>query len=344
MSRTALINVCLGGLLLLLIQGGPAYAEVRCGATISEEVTLSKDLSCTTPTAVTVVGPSGQLNLQGYSIDCNTTENAIGIFLVGENGRISNGTVKNCHRGVVAGDNGRHHIIGIISRDHFLAGFITGAFGTLGGSPGNRFINNHTENSPIGFLITGNENYLFNNSSVASERGFVVSQNRNTFTLNASKNNDLGFVIQLGAEKNHFIKNIAEENAFAGFEIEGNRNRLVNNRAIGNGRNMVDVGFRIMDAKENFLAWNESARNTGIGFEIVALFNQSEHNVLRGNLAQNNEQGGIVLQLLAENNTLIENTGQKNGNFDLQDVNPDCDDNRWIDNSFNTADPVECIQ
>ena len=272
MSRGSLFIQFFCGLLLLLAQGLPVQAEVDCGATISEEVTLTKDLSCDTPTALTVVGPGGQLNLGGHTISCNDRKNANGIFLVGENGRVTNGTVTNCHLGVVAGDNGQHHILGIISRDHSLAGLTTGAFGTLAGSNGNWFINNHTENSPNGFLITGNENYVFNNSSVASERGFVVSQNRNTFTLNIATHNDIGFAIQLGAEENHFIKNVAEENAFAGFEIEGNRNRLVNNRATGNGRSMIDVGFRIVDANDNFLGWNLSEKNTGIGFEILGLF------------------------------------------------------------------------
>jgi parallel beta-helix repeat protein len=81
-----------------------------------------------------------------------------------------------------------------------------------------------------------------------------------------------------------------------------------------------------------------------MGFEIVGLFTRSERNVLRGNLANNNEQVGIALQLLAENNTVIENTGKENGTFDLKDANPDCDDNQWIDNTFTTADPEECIQ
>jgi parallel beta-helix repeat protein len=244
----------------------------------------------------------------------------------------------------VAADKGQHHIVAITSRNHSSAAFTTGGIGTSAGSQGNRFISNHAEKARNGYIINGNRNFLFDNSSVGLERGFVVSQKGNQLTLNVAQRNDIGFVIQLGAEENHLIKNVSEENAFAGFEIGGNRNRLVKNRATGNGRSMIDVGFRIIDCNENFLAWNVSEKNTGIGFEIVGLFTRSERNVLRGNLAQNNEQVGIALQLLAENNTVIENTGNENGTFDLQDANPDCDDNKWIQNTFTTADPEECIQ
>ena len=343
-GRLSLYVAFIGGFLPLLAQGLPVHAEVTCGTTISEEVTLTTDITCDSPTVLFVLGPGGQLNLDGHTVSCNNADNSIGVFLVGENAKVTNGTVAHCKLGVVAADNGHHHIIDIISRDHSGAGFTTGGVGTLEGSHHNRFINNHAEKATNGFMINGDENFLFNNSSVESERGFVVSQYRNKFTLNVAAQNGIGFAIQIGAEENHFIKNVAVENAFAGFEIEGNRNRLVNNRAMRNGRNMVDVGFRIIDAKENFLAWNLSEKNTGMGFEIVGLFIRSERNVLRGNHANNNEQAGIALQLLAVNNTVIENTGNENGTFDLKDANPDCDDNQWIDNAFKTADPEACIQ
>jgi nitrous oxidase accessory protein NosD len=344
MGRFSLLTACVGGLLLLLAQGLPVHAEVICGMTISEEVLLKRDLACDTPTAITVEGPGGQLNLGGHTVSCISADHTNGILLVGEKAKVTNGTVTNCQLGVVAADKGHHRIIEITSLDHSGAGFTTGGLGIFVGSKGNFFITNHAKNSTDGFFINGNENFLFDNSSVESLRGFVVTQKRNKFTLNVATNNDVGFSIQLGADENHFIKNLAEENAFAGFEIGGNRNKLVKNRATGNGRNMIDVGFRIIDANDNFLAWNHSEKNTGFGFEIVGFFIRSERNVLRGNLAHHNEQVGIALQLLAENNTVMENDGKENGTFDLQDANPDCNDNTWIENTFTTADPEECIQ
>lgn len=344
MGRVSLIIACVGGLLLLLSQGLPVHAEVICGTTISEEVLLKKDLACDTPIAIIVEGPGGHLNLGGHTVSCISADHTNGILLVGEKAKVTNGAVTNCQLGVVAADQGQHRIVAITSLDHSGAGFTTGGFGIYVGSNENFFISNYAEKTTDGFIINGNENFLFDNSSVESERGFVVNQKRNKFTLNVATNNDVGFSIQLGAEENHFIKNLAEDNAFAGFEIEGNRNRLVNNRATGNGRNMIDVGFRIIDANENFLGWNESESNTGIGFDVVGFLSRSERNVLRGNLARHNEKEGIAIQLFAVNNTILENTGKENGTFDLQDANPGCDDNKWIDNTFNTADPEECIQ
>ena len=344
MCRISFFPFCIAGALFLLFQGSPIYAEVTCGMTISEEVTLLKDLTCETPTALIVEGPGGQLNLGGHTVRCDRAESTKGILLVGEGGTVENGTVTNCQVGVSAGDHGHHQVRAIIARNHSSAGFTTGGIGTSPGSQGNRFISNHAEQTANGFMVNGNRNFLFDNSSVDSERGFVVSQKGNQFTLNVSQRNDIGFAIQWGAEENHFIKNVSKNNTFAGFEIGGNRNRLVKNRATGNGRSMIDVGFRIIDAKENFLAWNVSDKNTGIGFEIVGLFSQSERNVLRGNVAQDNDHEGIAIQLLAEHNRLLENITTENGTVDLHDANPDCDDNQWIENTFDTADPQECIQ
>ncbi|UCE63861.1 MAG: right-handed parallel beta-helix repeat-containing protein [Nitrospirota bacterium] len=343
MGRISSFSVWVGGVLILLFQGSPLQAAVTCGKTISEEVTLTENVTCDTATALIVEGPGGQLNLGGHTVSCVGIENTIGILLVGEKATLTHGTVANCQLGVVAADKGQHRIKEIISRDHASAGFSTRGLGISLGSHQNFFISNYAENVTDGFNINGNENFLFNNTTVDSGRGFVVSQKKNTFTLNVAANNDIGFFIHLGAEENHVIKNLADGNAFAGFEVEGNRNKLVKNRAIGNGRSMIDVGFRIIDANENFLAWNLSEKNIGIGFEIVGLFSRSERNVLRGNVAQNNEQVGIALQLFAENNTVIENTGKENEIFDLQDANPDCGGNHWSQNTFNTADPESCI-
>ena len=302
------------------------------------------DLSCNTSASLIIEGPGGQLNLGGHTVNCQSADNTIGILLVGDHARITNGTVTNCQIGVVAADNGHHRIIEIRSQSHSEAGFSTSGIGAFQGSNDNWFINNQAAQTNNGFLISGNKNYLFRNISRENDKGFTVNQNGNKLTLNVARLNDIGFMIRLGAEANHFIKNVAERNAFAGFQIEGNRNRLVSNRATGNGQNMVDVGFRIIDAHDNFLGWNQSDKNTGMGFEIRGFFDRSERNVLRGNLAQANEQVGIALQLLAENNTVIENTGKENGTLDLRDVNPNCDDNTWIDNTFDKADPDLCIQ
>ncbi len=344
MNQLSYFSLCIAGSGLLLFQGGPLHAEVTCGTIIHEELTLTKNVTCETPTAFIVKGPGGQLNLGGHTVSCLSEKSKIGIMLVGEKATVTNGTVTNCQFGVVAADQGQHRVISITSRDHSGAAFTTGGVGTAAGSHSNRFISNHAERAMTGFIINGNGNFLLDNSSVESVRGFVVSQKRNQFTLNVAAQNDVGFSLQWGAEDNHFIKNVAEKNAFVGFEIGGNRNRLVKNRATGNGRNMIDVGFRIIDASENFLGWNVSESNTGMGFELLGLFSRSEQNVLRGNVAKNNEHEGIAIQLLAVGNRVLENTGKDNGTFDLQDANPDCDDNKWIQNTFITADPSECIQ
>ena len=75
-------------------------------------------------------GPGGQLNLGGHTVSCLSEKSEMGIMLVGENAKVTNGIVTNCQIGVVAADLGQHRVIAITSRDHSGAAFTTGGVGT----------------------------------------------------------------------------------------------------------------------------------------------------------------------------------------------------------------------
>ena len=343
MIRSAPITALLGSLLGIFLQSSPLLGEVGCGMTITEDVALEKDLTCDTAAGLIVQGPNGHLNLKGHRVSCAGEQSSYGLLLTGKKATVENGQITNCQLGIGATDKGHHQIKNIVSSNHSVASFSTSGINAFIGSPGNWFMNNYAEDTPIGFMINGKSNMFIKNTSVNSSRGFVVSHTGNYLTLNTAKKNDTGFSILLGGINNHFVKNLASENTFTGFDIGGDRNKLVNNQAMKNGSSMTDVGFRVIDANENFLGWNESKFNKGIGIEVVGLFSRSTHNVLRGNLTQKNEREGIAVHILATNTMILENTSIKNGTLDLQDRHSDCDGNDWIQNTFQSSKPKECI-
>ena len=296
------------------------------------------------PTALTIEGPGGRLDLGGQTVSCRDVPQTIGILLVGENAQVKNGTVRSCGSGVVASDKGKHRVFKVTSRGHSSLAFSTTISGSFVNSHGNVFISNRAESSDVGFFFSGNENMAFKNISIRTNKGFVIDQKQNKFMLNtAVKNRIDGFSIQGLAEQNHFIKNRAFQNGMVGFRIEGNHNKFVRNYSVGNGVEMIGAGFRLFDASNNFLGWNVAKNNTLNGFEIEGAFEYAKENVLLDNVANENGQRGIFLPFFAEHNTLTKNTAIHNGLVDLEDGNQNCDLNKWIGNRFDTADP-QCIR
>ena len=345
MSRFSVLVAWVIGMLVLFFAGSSVHAQVACGVTITQTVALEKDLICNTPIGLVVEGPAGQLDLKGHTVRCVSGNNTHGIVLAGEQARVTNGAVTGCESGVVAGEGGQHHIVGVKSREHAGSGFTTGGVDGFLRSNGNFFFNNHAENCLTGFHILSNQNLLAHNTSSENKTGYILTQDRNKLVLNSAKHNTgQGFYIASRARDNHLIKNFATENFLEGFAIEGHQNKLVKNHSAGNGGEVMGAGFRISEANKNLLFYNVSENNSGNGFEIEGFFTPAGNNVLRGNTAKNNKDVGIALHLLAENNFLIQNTAVGNAMFDLQSRSLGCFANQWVQNTSETADPQECIQ
>lgn len=292
------------GLVGGLLEARTAWA-VSCGDTLGPggSFVLTGNLGpCATDPAVTVVGPV-TFNLAGFTISCETTATN-GVVVEGYRANVLNGTVRGCLDGVRLEGDGSHRITYIISRDHDDDGFdIRSSWNWLGYNEGN-------DNGDEGFQIYGNHNYL----------GFNKARRNNSDGYDNEPEEG-------GGNHNTFFKNLAEWND-EGFEIGGYNNVLKFNTAQYNNQGfLVESG-----ASNNWLTFNTAFRNKFDGFDV-----DGDYNTLNYNLAVRNRGDGIDAEEGANNNRITDNFAVFNGENDLEDDNPNCDANQWINNAFNTS-------
>ena len=131
--------------------------------------------------------------------------------------------------------------------------------------------------------------------------------------------NSVGFSLTRSSQ-NVIQGNLATENSFLGIQIiGGSENKVVNNLVTNNGD--VVLG--------------------GLGIWLLGgtALNEVHANIVIGNSEVSN---GIEVGLGSTQNNVAGNTALGNG-FDMEDANPNCDDNRWRGNRFDTANQ-SCIQ
>ena len=136
-----------------------------------------------------------------------------------------------------------------------------------------------------------------------------------------------------------------------GFEINGNDNRIVGNRIGG-----VAEGIQL-EGERNHVLRNQIVGTTDRGIDVrglveptgahvitdnlivdgvdgIATLESSNGNRISGNTIYGHSDQGIFVGTLG--NTIEGNQALLNA-VDLQDNTPDCDDNLWQDNTFETA-------
>jgi parallel beta-helix repeat protein len=99
-----------------------------------------------------------------------------------------------------------------------------------------------------------------------------------------------------------------------------------------------DAGLVLRDSTNNHVNNSVFSENAA----GVALVINSRDNHLNNNEANDNTFIGIGLNPGSTGNQINGNTALGNGLFDLFDANPDCDDNQWKGNEFDTAN-MPCI-
>ena len=73
------------------------------------------------------------------------------------------------------------------------------------------------------------------------------------------------------------------------------------------------------------------------------IVDRSSDNHVNNNESIGNGFIGIRVGLGSTGNHVNGNTALGNGTFDLDDDNPNCDNNKWNGNTFNTSNPATCI-
>lgn len=287
-------------------------AQVVCGDIITKPTKLTAKLTCVDdagPAVLTVMGPGGKLNLNGFTVDCNNDDDATdsdGILLTGRKARVHSGTVIDCIDGVDVGDAGNHQVSNVTSENNSLAGFrIT--------SDDNSLVDNTAfQNTQDGFAVSGNDNHL--TANLADDNGFegfdVSGGDGNVLTGNTPRYNNLRGLDCLGG---------ATDTVLAG-------NQFLDNRGVP-----AQVWLRG--------ACDRTRMNTntvdGNDGDFVGIQVQSDDNRFEGNIVTDAATGIYVFGGSTGNR--IEGNDVTGNTLDMRDDNANYDNNKWKGNVFNTS-------
>jgi len=170
-------------------------------------------------------------------------------------------------------------------------------------------------NSMDGIVVQGEKAEIKNGKVTACNKGVVlqgkdVEGHHRIFKILAIENNNDGFSVE--SDKNKLINNKSVGNIEEGFDVKGHDNLLEHNIAMKNS----DKGFEI-DGNNNKVRFNKAEANMSDSFEIGGDENRIVHNI-----SKNNEYKGIEingdLNFIAKNKSInnagvgIEVDGDKN--------------------------------
>lgn len=168
---------------------------LECGDTIlpGEKVKLEANVGpCTRETGgITIIGPA-KLDLNGFAVGClgepDPFDNPVGIDIIGERAKVTDGRVVACRIGLLVDGRGRHKIVGVQA----------------------------ALNVRDGFYVSSPRNVLKNNVSIRNEDdGFEVRDERNVLKKNtATENGRFGF--DVSGHGHRVIRNSAIDDAWGG--------------------------------------------------------------------------------------------------------------------------------
>ena len=294
------------GALLLTTAGGGTAGAVECGDVVTGAEQLQEDLICTTDPALTLSG--GSLNLRGFAVVCDGTVQ--GVVLDGEGARLRNGAVAGCEMAVSVEGDGRHAVANVtVSVEDPDPEDDASAEGIRVSSDGNRVLGSRVLLGGANAIrVNGDRNQVLGNTVSGAERGVRVDGAANLIALNV-------------------IGGVAE-----GIEVRGERNRIRRNHIAG----VLDQAIELR-GDGNRVAANLAVDAVGDGISVF-----SSNNVVRANGVFSNGDDGIIVTATGGGNRVVNNRALGNAT-DLTDQNPDCGDNVWAGNAFESADPDACI-
>ena len=344
------------GLASTLLGAVPAQASTKissCPYTITASGTydVTQDLTCS-GTAITITASKVDLHLNGHTLSGSGA--GVGVFVQGQaNVSIDNATVQGFFEGVefqgtvdckITNVTARQNSdAGIVSRGGTSGLTVTGCTAPQNVNHGILFDSDSRANTAAGNTANGN-----------GSMGIYVTGGAFANTLNDNTTNQNG-VWGIGIDGgggNSVTGNTANQNHDRGITFYTSGNLVERNTCDRNGNLGIGVAG---DSHNNTVVRNSATANGGQG---IALFDQPTHNTVQDNTvsgsyqgifvgngpAQNTIQGntatlnvlGILLTAGATGNTIQGNTALTNANFDVEDDNPGCDSNHWLNNRFVT--------
>lgn len=290
---------------------------------------------------LTIEGPGdngGQFNGNGTVIDCAVTQTDVGIYLKSVyNAHILKYEVKNCEIGVLISGGGSNHLNNLNVHDNVEDGI------QLKDSTKGNLINNSIANNNGGFgirIIDGSNGNRFIAMAVKENDsgGYDCDDSDfNAIIANGIIGNSVyGVLLESDCDHNTVRSTFIKDTAGLGIQIRGEGNTVQAAKITGS----TAEGIKLTgSANLNVVKSNIVSNNGTQGIE-----NGGDDNTFMSNTVNENGKQGIQMELDATGNFIKSNTAKNNGDFDLEDLNPDCDNNKWSTNNFGSANPLTCIE
>lgn len=325
--------------LVVGVAGAAPPQEVACGEVITQSTRLANDVGPCTGDGIIVGADNVTLDLNGHRVfGTPQPGEGAGILVSQRTGvDITDGTVSDFDGGVVIEGGSRNLVKGITARDN-IGQSIGEETDTLYGdgiavlsSTDNQIIKNRAiHNGPFSGIG------LFREVDDDHPRDVSGPASGNRITDNEVRDNDIcriperlcdndGIRLEPGVQDNDVIANVVTGSALDGISIfrRADNNRAQANRVEGNGFHLA-------------------AHRKGDGIRVF-----SNENAIEGNRVFDNAADGIGVGFRsprgtlfpAVNNRIVGNRTGANRLFDLHDFSPDCDNNLWRGNRYDTADP-----
>ncbi|WP_444957338.1 right-handed parallel beta-helix repeat-containing protein [Microbulbifer sp. ZKSA002] len=214
----------------LLISG--LASAVDCGDTIYTREVLDDDLVCTDNIAITIVGPTGGLDMNGHTITCDNNS-AIGIDVVGLVGYLEGaGTISFCQTGVRLAGDGFHNVTNISANNNDFVGLaVSSDFNLITNSSANG-------NGNTGILVTGLRNTLISNIIESNLLdGIQLDGDAPNLTQNYIYDNNRYGIYIADSSFGNYSQNTSEMNGSVGIYMEADNqffNYILNNTSESN--------------------------------------------------------------------------------------------------------------
>ncbi len=335
-----------------LAQGRPPTAQPGCGAVITTDTKLDRDLVDCAGDGIVIGADNITLDLAGNTVDGDATPGSaspdIGIRNDGYDGvTIKDGTIQEFDFGARLDGPSGNALLGLVSTRNSRAGI------RIQNSDGNRLVGNTAaSNGAFGIIFFGENHYnlVERNTVTGNAAGgigdFVSDHDRIVHNVVAGNGED---GISVGGSTDTLVEHNAVSENFAGIAIFGSdRNTVTGNRVFrnsddifvdGNDNSVLDnlvtdalgcddgqgcgFGISIEGGGGNLVARNSVAGTLSSGIRLDAYGAPVMHNVFRGNVVRSagvdgiaigTDQAGPVLDTFLEGNVV---TGAKDDGIDV---------------------------
>lgn len=333
-----------------LVGSADAAAPFGCASVVTTNTTLTADIGPCNQGGLIIGADNITLDLGGKTVfGKRRAGDKAGILINGHTGvTITNGTVRNFDSGILISGGGSNTVEGVTARNN--NGVLNSGRQELGDGIAIRSSN---DNTVSGNVVTGNGPFggitllgdLSDPAGGSSGNQILNNQvvDNDVPTSETGPNQSDGIRIEGPNATNNLVQgNTVRGNGLDGIAVFADQrtglrntgNQIIGNTVEGNG-------------------FHEFAHRKGDGIILFGLptnaaVGGADSTLVTGNQVHGNAANGIRVN--AEDNTITNNDATGNAVFpgatnvfDLSDINPDCDNNAWSANLFNTANRA-CIQ